>query len=196
MIRPKGDDKELLTAFRYIVPIGLAVALAGCGAIGAIDLPWKRDHRPPAPLEPAVVAPVESSNLPPPGDEATVAGLPAEQAEQQPLPQPGAGAAASTTPPSAGGLGRTDLLGGWTITAAGDSCQLFMTLTSWTGGYRASTRGCNSDLLKSISAWNLEGNQVVLAGQGGTPLARLQSSGNNRFDGSAVAGAAPVTFYR
>ena len=44
-----------------------------------------------------------------------------------------------------GGVGRTDLLGGWTITSGGDSCQLFMTLTSWTGGYRASTRGCNSD---------------------------------------------------
>jgi len=183
-------------ALRYVVPFGLAVALAGCGAIGAIDLPWKREYRPPAPLEPAVVAPVESSNLPPPGDETTVAGLPPEEAESQPLAQPGAGTAATTAPASVGGLGRTDLLGGWTITAAGDSCQLFMTLTSWTGGYRASTRGCNSDLLKSISAWNLDGGQVILAGQGGTPLARLQSSGNNRFDGAAVAEAATVTFYR
>src|SRR5690606_9285587 len=97
--------------------------------------------------------------------------------------------------PNAGGaVGRTDLLGGWTITAAGDSCQLFMTLTSWTGGYRASTRGCTSELLKSISAWNLEGSQVVLAGQGGSPVARLASSGLNRFDGSA--GSQSVSFYR
>ena len=116
--------------------------------------------------------------------------------ESQPLPQPGGSTTQAAAPPAASGLGRTDLLGGWTITADGDSCQLFMTLTSWTGGYRASTRGCNSDLLKSISAWNLDGGQVVLAGQGGTPLAHLQSSGNNRFDGAAVANAAPITFYR
>jgi hypothetical protein len=113
----------------------------------------------------------------------------------QPLAPPG-GADAQTAPPAAGGLGRTDLLGGWTISTSADSCQLFMTLTSWTGGYRASTRGCSSDLLKSIAAWDLDGSQVVLAGQGGAPVARLQSSGNNRFDGSATGDAGVVTFYR
>lgn len=70
-----------------------------------------------------------------------------------------------------------------------------MTLTSWTGGYRASTRGCSSDTLKSISAWNLEGRQVILAGQGGSPIARLQSAGGNRFDG-AINGGGSVSFYR
>ena len=183
-------------AFRHIVPVVLAIALAGCGSIGAIGLPWKRSP-PPEPLEQAVLPPVETSNLPPPGGDAAVAGLPPDgtDTEAEPLAQPGA-ATATNAPPGAGGLGRTDLLGGWTITANGDSCQLFMTLTSWTGGYRASTRGCNSDLLKSISAWNLSGNQVILAGRGGTPLAHLQSSGNNRFDGTADGQTAAVTFYR
>jgi hypothetical protein len=103
---------------------------------------------------------------------------------------------AAVTPGSGvnGGLGRTDLLGGWTITSAGDSCQLFMTLTSWTGGYRASTRGCTNTTLKSIQAWNLQGAQVVLAGQGGSPLATLASSGNNHFDGQANGQS--VSFYR
>jgi hypothetical protein len=100
------------------------------------------------------------------------------------------------TAPAPGDLGRTDLLGGWTITSGGDSCQLFMTLTSWTGGYRASTRGCNNETLKSISAWNLQGKQVVLAGQGGTPIAHLSSSGGNRFDGQTEAQGTAVTFYR
>ncbi len=182
-------------ALRHIAPIGLAVGLAGCGAIGAIDLPW-RHERPPAPIQSAAVAPVETTTLPPPGgDDTQVAAAQPDDMESQPLPQP-SGSTTQAAAPASGGLGRTDLLGGWTITADGDSCQLFMTLTSWTGGYRASTRGCNSDLLKSISAWNLDAGQVVLAGQGGTPLAHLQSSGNNRFDGSAVANAAPVTFYR
>ena len=91
---------------------------------------------------------------------------------------------------------RTDLLGGWTITAGGESCQLFMTLTSWTGGYRATTRGCSSDFLKSVSAWNLTGNQVVLAGMSGSPIAHLKSSALNRFDGTTDVQGAPVTFYR
>jgi hypothetical protein len=69
-----------------------------------------------------------------------------------------------------------------------------MTLTSWTGGYRASTRGCTNTTLKSIQAWNLQGAQVVLAGQGGSPLATLASSGNNHFDGQANGQS--VSFYR
>jgi hypothetical protein len=69
-----------------------------------------------------------------------------------------------------------------------------MTLTTWTGGYRASTRGCNSTLLKSISAWSLQGSQVVLAGQGGAAVARLSSAGSNRFDGQANGQA--ISFYR
>jgi len=202
MIRRRAGGRALSTAPRLVVPVGLAIALTGCGAIGAIDLPWRRERPPPPPVAstaPAPVAPVESSNLPPPNQGTTPAPASTamtaptgEAAATQPLPQPDA----SGAPPPTTGLGRTDLLGGWTITSAGDSCQLFMTLTSWTGGYRASTRGCASDLLKSISAWNLQGNQVILAGQGGTPLARLQSAGNNRFDGSAVSGAATVSFYR
>ena len=69
-----------------------------------------------------------------------------------------------------------------------------MTLTTWTGGYRASTRGCNGNLLKSISAWNLQGSEVVLSGQGGAPVARLSSTGGNRFEGQASG--QPISFYR
>jgi len=35
----------------------------------------------------------------------------------------------------------------------------------------------------------------VLAGQGGAPIARLQSSGTNRFDGQA-SGGTTVSFFR
>lgn len=165
-------------------PLVMAIALAGCGSIGAIGVPTNRDAPPPA--DAVAVAPVQSQTLPP------VAGAP-------PAGQDGVVGAAPTTgapaAPSASALGRTDLLGGWTIVSSGDSCQLFMTLTSWTGGYRASTRGCSSDVLKSISAWNLNGTQVVLAGTGGSTLATLVSSGGSRFDGQTGQGAA-VSFYR
>ncbi len=190
-------------AFRHVVvPIALVVALAGCGSFGAIGLPWKRnataDQQPLPP--PGAPAPVESSSLPPPGTDASGAPLPPSDgtdASLQPLAPPAGTTTALNAPTDAGVAGtvaRTDLLGGWTITSGTDSCQLFMTLTSWTGGYRASTRGCNSALLKGVSAWNLNGVNVVLAGQGGAPLATLTSSGNNRFDGTA--NGQPITFYR
>jgi hypothetical protein len=175
-----------------VAPGFLAITLAGCGSIGAIGLSQNRDAS--APVDTVMVSPVQSNSLPP------VAGA---------APPPGQGGFVGAAPgtdtaalnqppaaPAAGGtLGRTDLLGGWTIVSSGDSCQLFMTLTSWTGGYRASTRGCNSDVLKSISAWNLNGAQVVLAGNGGSPVATLAASGSTRFDGQTGQGAA-VSFYR
>ena len=174
----------------------MAITLVGCGSIGAVGVPWKRNQQvaqqQPPPLPAPMSAPIESSDLAP-LDGSMSAGVGTDGFQNEPLAPP-SGSQMAMTAPSGGEVGRTDLLGGWTITAAGDSCQLFMTLTSWTGGYRASTRGCSTDLLKSISAWNLQGTEVVLAGQGGSPLARLASSGANRFDGQ-VNGQL-VSFYR
>jgi len=189
---------NLRTSVRVLVPMALAAALAGCGSFGAIGLPWQRAQSP-TPVSPAALPPVESSSLPPvsDGQQQANAGSAAatDNADTAPLAQPQVATNAPTSS-GTGGIGRTDLLGGWTITSGGDSCQLFMTLTSWTGGYRASTRGCNSDVLKSISAWNLQGKQVILAGTGGKPVAHLASSGTNRFDGQIDGQGAAVTFYR
>jgi hypothetical protein len=175
-----------------LLPIAFALALCGCGSIGAIG-PFGGKPAPSETVETGGLPPMtEEPNAVPPEPVATVDAAPTENpdAAQGGLPAP-------TNPVPAGGLGRTDLLGGWTIAAGGDSCQLFMTLTSWTGGYRASTRGCNNDLLKSISAWNLDGKDVVLAGNAGAPIARLKSAGNNHFNGQTEGAAGtPVTFYR
>jgi len=179
--------------FQRFLPVAIAVALAGCGSVGVGGLspePNMSGHA------------VETAGGLPPASPAFVSGQPASDAPVSPAGGADAGAVASDGASAvggaaaSGGLGRTDLLGGWTINSAGDSCQLFMTLTTWTGGYRASTRGCTNGVLKSISAWNLDGEQVVFAGAGGTPVARLSSSGNHRFDGRTESGAAPVTFYR
>jgi hypothetical protein len=193
-------------ALRIVLPVTLVIALAGCGSFGAIGLPWKRekpDAVQPLPAATSTVDSVQSSDIGAPGADGnveTVGGLPVDggaSPADQPLAPPPGTQTAMTAPSGSGtdgNLGRTDLLGGWTITSGTDSCQLFMTLTSWTGGYRASTKGCNSPLLKSISAWNLQGSNVILAGAGGAPVATLASSGNNRFDGQA--GGQGVSFYR
>ena len=191
-----------------VMPVVMAMMLAGCGSFGAIGLSSPFNRAPPAspePITPAPAAPVDTSNLPPvnapPADE----NVPADTLPGGSDAGADTSASTGTTPPpatvpagpaAAGGLSRTDLLGGWTITANGDTCQLFMTLTSWTGGYRASTRGCSSDLLKSVSAWNLDGRQVVLAGNAGAPLARLAAAGSSHFAGQLEGGSTPVSFYR
>ncbi|MGQ7793914.1 AprI/Inh family metalloprotease inhibitor [Faunimonas sp. B44] len=92
-------------------------------------------------------------------------------------------------------VGRTDLLGGWTVSSGGSSCQLFMSLTSWSGGYRATTRGCSAPALQGVSAWNLEGRQVTLVDQSGATVARLYPSSKTQFNGQTSGGAA-VSFSR
>lgn len=208
---------------RPLAPVALAFVLSGCGAIGAIGLPpLQRSQQ--QPIEQTALPPLVGT-MPDQaireGEAANDRFASVEQAggfgnntgtdgfssgvgSATPIgPDPNSFGTASTgsqaTAPSGGGgggqVGRTDLLGGWTIAADGESCRLFMTLTSWTGGYRASTRDCSSELLKSISAWNLNGSEVTLTGQSGTTVARLFSSGQNRFDGQTER-QAPITFYR
>lgn len=188
-------------------PILFATALAGCGSFGAVGLgpmdqpqPVQSDT-----LPPVASAKVEKSALPPPpvDPNAAVAALPTDPNALPPgttppadTTQPAPAATPAPTTTARAELGRTDLLGGWTLKSGGDSCQLFMTLTSWTGGYRASTRGCQTATLKSISAWSLSGSQVVLSGANGSPVARLNSAGTNRFDGSTDSPAQAVSFYR
>jgi hypothetical protein len=92
-------------------------------------------------------------------------------------------------------VARPDLLGAWTLSSAGDSCQLFMTLTTWSGGYRASTKGCTTAPLQSVSAWNLEGQQVQLLDDAGATVARLYPTSKTQFSGQAPGGG-PVSFSR
>lgn len=191
---------------RRLAPIGLvalmAAALSGCGSFGAIGLgPMERSAKPVESdtLPPVASAPVTRNTLPPPPMDPN-AQTPAPMADQGTLPGATPLESAPATPPpvstaSGAEIGRTDLLGGWTLQSGGESCQLFMTLTSWTGGYRASTRGCQSPTLKSISAWSLSGSQVVLAGANGVSVASLNSTGKTQFNGQTTGGAA-VSFYR
>ena len=84
---------------------------------------------------------------------------------------------------------REALVGAWTVSTAGSSCQMFMALTQWTGGYRAASRGCPGDAA-SVAAWDVQGQQVVLSDSSGNRVATLFSSGGNRFDGQTKSGRA------
>lgn len=188
----------------------LAVTLAGCGAVGAIGFPLggqpAQPAAPPQSLTP-VTEQVVVTPLPPadPGYDAgpVVDPLAPVVDPLAPVGPPAPGVVADPNAQQvaalpAGGveIGRTDLLGGWTVTSGTDTCELFMTLTAWVGGYRASTRGCQSTTLSGISAWNLENNIVVLALADGTPLAHLRATAATRFEGSIDAGGVPISFFR
>jgi Protease inhibitor Inh len=160
---------------------------------GCSLMPFGRhEAQAPAP-EPLVAAPagtVTGETLPPPGADTApsasgLAALNPATAEMQPAP----------APIGNNQLGRTDLLGGWTINAAGGSCQLFMTLTTWAGGYRASTRGCASAPLQTVSAWTMEGNQVQLLNDAGSTVARLYPSSKTQFTGQTEGGG-PISVTR
>jgi hypothetical protein len=126
-----------------------------------------------------------------------VAGEPSGLAALDPALRTGAGpaAAAPAAPAAAVEVGRTDLLGGWTVASAGDSCQLFMTLTTWSGGYRATTKGCQNETLTQVSAWNMEGSQVQLISDSGATLARLYPAAKTQFNGQ-TSGGGPISFSR
>lgn len=187
---------------RWTAPMLMTVALSGCGAVGAIGLhPFakKGPETAVAEVTPAPAGKIESNELPPAGGAGpATTGSTASSSGGLAMTDSTTG-----TPPSANGaplgagveVSRTDLLGGWTLTNGTESCQLFMTLTSWTGGYRASTRGCTSEALKTISAWNVDGKQVVLAGAGGAPVAQLVASAQGRFEGQLASGST-ISFYR
>ncbi|TCT13152.1 protease inhibitor Inh [Tepidamorphus gemmatus] len=140
------------------------------------------------PLPPAPTGAVLAEPLPP-----AQPTMPPPQ-QMEPLPQvqeqPAAPPQIAALPPAQEAPTQEAVLGQWGLTGPGDNCQLFVTLTSWTGGYRASTRGCSSPELTSVGAWNIEGNLVVLKDNEGNPVARLAKSGATRYDGRLELGGA------
>jgi len=112
------------------------------------------------------------------------------------------GTASAPPPPAAPAVtaslnvGKADLAGGWTLESGGETCQLFMSLTSWSGGYRATTKGCNLPHLVAIASWNLNGKQVQLKNAKGEILAYLYPTAAERFTGSTHRGGTQVGFYR
>jgi hypothetical protein len=137
-----------------------------------------------APLAPQPVNPVASMALPAP----VVTAMP------QPTTDVAMGQPAN--PATASEVRKPDLVGGWTLASAGESCQLSLSSTNWTGGLRASTRGCASDELKSISAWDLVDKAVLLKDTSGSVVARLYGSGPTRYSGQTDVSKRGVQFFR
>lgn len=190
------------TPLSLTATVCLAVLVSGCtgSRVGALNTG-------PAPLQPAPSGSVTSNQLPPP---ATPGAFPQAPAPQTPAVSPTEQVAGTTlegleeTPevPAATGtessvqevasaepVTKEQLVGAWQVSTAGSSCQMFMALTQWTGGFRAASRGCPGDAA-DVSAWNVNGNQVVLSDAGGNQVATLFRSGADRYDGQTKGGRA------
>lgn len=131
----------------------------------------------------APTAPVTREELPPPGEDG-------QRRDEGPWTDQGDDrmAALPRETRESGPVSQEDVLGQWSVRTPEESCQLNVSLTSWEGGYRASTRNCSSPELASVGAWNLEGNLVVLKDDDGNPVARLQRGGGAGFDGRLELG--------
>lgn len=169
----------MMRAGKIAFVVGLVILSAGCQR-------FSRGPNYAAPLPATPTTPVGSQALDPLDPTgAPAAGVPTNDLASNPV----------AAPSDAQEVGRTDLLGGWKVSSAGDNCMAFMTLTTWSGGYRANTRGCSSPALSGIAAWDLSGNQVILKDGSGTIVAQLYSSAAGQFNGQTSAGA-PISLYR
>lgn len=100
----------------------------------------------------------------------------------------------ASLPSATGGpVTREQMVGAWKVSTAGSSCQMFLALTKWSGGFRAASRGCPG-VAANVTAWNVSGNQVQLKDSNGSTVAVLLSSGPTRYAGSASG--TPITLSR
>ena len=179
-----------------------ALVLAGCQSARLDSLSTQ-----PAPLPAAPAGTVQQGTLAPVGTGTTIAPVANGVAAGTQFPNapidPNAPVAGTMTapiiPPAAGtqvasaatgpAVSEDALVGAWKVTTSGSSCQMFMAKTKWSGGFRAASRGCPGDAA-SVSAWTVNGSQVVLKDSNGNQVATLFSSGGTRFDGTTKGGQA------
>jgi hypothetical protein len=179
-----------------------AVMLAGCqssrfGSVYSSPQPSTYEPLTPAPG----LGTIEQSQLPPPGsstatnDPSQFPDAPLGPGQTAPGENPeGTGTGAETASAAGPQLSRDSLVGSWKVSTAGQSCQLFMTLTKWTGGYRAGTRGCPGESA-NVAAWDLNGNEVVFLDSSGNKVAGVYSSGNAAYSGQ-TSGGQPILLTR
>jgi hypothetical protein len=163
-----------------------ALALGGCQSSRMSSL----DTRP-APLAPAPMGQVTTGQLPPPvapgatdpsqfptapGGETQVAALPSQPAVNAP------------------DLTAGSVAGVWNASVSGQSCRVATPQTKYGQGFRAGPLRCPAPI-DGVKSWNVAGKQLTLYDENGGTLARLYSSGSEKFDGQTENGL-PISLTR
>ena len=167
-------------------------ALAGCTSQRFASINTRPISTVAEPLEPAPAGTVTASQLPPPSGPGAVApggAFPAAPTGPAAPDQTQLAAAANAPDVTAGSVA-----GVWNATVAGQGCRIATPQTKFGQGYRAGPLRCPAPL-DGVKSWNVEGKQLALYDQSGGVLARLYSSGGERFDGQTSTGL-PVSLSR
>ncbi|MCQ0989544.1 protease inhibitor Inh/omp19 family protein [Jiella marina] len=187
-------------ALRTTAVLAVLLAAAGCSR----SVPSYYDSGP-APLTPAPTGRVAANQLPPPppppppgndfdsatdsdGAEASPSG---DQSDASATGDQQNTQVAAVSQPA---LSRNSVLGAYKVTTDGGNCQIILSLTKWSGGYRAASRGCPGRVA-DVSAWDVSGSQVVLKDGSGSNVANLSSSGDSRYEGRTTGGQS-ISLYR
>ncbi len=173
----------------------IAVSLAALVASGCSSTRFSSmDSAQPAPLQPAPSGTVSSSQLPPPAQPGASDPSRFPQAPQNTqvasLPPNGNGA----PPAGAADLTASSVAGVWNVSVAGQSCKVATPQTKFGAGYRAGPLHCPPPI-DGIKSWNVAGKQLTLYDQDGGTLARLYSSGGEKFNGQTSNGQ-PISLTR
>ncbi|PWJ74819.1 protease inhibitor Inh [Pseudaminobacter salicylatoxidans] len=171
----------------------LAVSLAALVAAGCQSSRMSSFDSQPAPLTPAPTGQVTTGQLPPPVAPGST------DASQFPA-APGTETQVAALPPSSGpAAGAPDLTAGsvagvWNVNISGQSCRVATPQTKFGQGYRAGPLRCPAPV-DGVKSWNVAGKQLTLYDENGGTLARLYSSGPEKFDGQTESGL-PISLSR
>ncbi|MCO5070414.1 MAG: protease inhibitor Inh/omp19 family protein [Rhizobiaceae bacterium] len=159
----------------------LAVGLAALAASGCTSTRFQSENTQPAPLPAVPSGQVSSQQLPPPAAPQSPAAFPtAPETQVASLPEPSANAPDLTA---------GSVAGVWNATVSGQSCKVATPQTKYGQGFRAGPLRCPAPL-DGVKSWAVSGKQLTLYDEGGSTLARLYSSGAERFDGQTTSGVA------
>lgn len=143
----------------------------------------------PEPLPPAPAGQVTSNTLPPP---ATTP--PPSQFPTAPAGGTQVAAAPAAPPPNAPDLTPATVGGVWSVSVSGQSCRIATSQTKYGQGFRAGPLRCPAPV-DGVKSWNVAGKQLSLYDENGAVMARLYSSGSEKFDGQTSSGQA-ISFSR
>lgn len=177
----------------------LSLVLAGCQS--QRFTPMETRQPAPAPLQGAPAGQVTSGQLPPPGQPGSATDLSAGDMSQFPT-APGqegddmdggfgqnGGQQVAALPSDGPAVSAGSVAGVWNASVSGQSCRIATPQTRFGEGYRAGPLRCPSPL-DGVRSWNVSGNQLALYDDSGNVLARLSSSGGERFEGQTTSGSA------
>jgi Protease inhibitor Inh len=161
-----------------------SLALAGCqsermSSIGNVQ---------PAPLPAAPSGTITSNQLPPPAAPGQFPSAPGGGGQI-------ASAPAMTEPPAtAPDLTAGGVAGVWNASVSGQSCKVATPQTKFGAGFRAGPLHCPAPI-DGVKSWSVSGKTLTLHDAEGSVLARLYSSGPEKFDGQTQSGL-PISLTR